>query len=735
MAVGHKPAGTASGPAQLRPPLGGYRRPLGASGYTAAISKLGHSNDWLDALELWNGGAKASGFGHDEIIGSAVVAACSAAKRWTQALALLGQLRSATVELGAIAYNSGLTGCARGAAWPDGLALLSRMKGLGVELQVVSFNAAAALCRAPGRWAQGAALLQEARCRGFRPTAVSYNTLLSINDKSGTWASALAVLQSFRLFGVQSDCTTLNSALSCCEKGGRWELALEILQKAAASGSLQDEVTLNSVTSSCGRSGHWTLALSVLALACCRGIRVGAIMCTAAASGCDTGGHWAQALLLCASLRDRGIAADVELRGVEVSALGRGGLWEVAAQVFTELRRGLRDGLRADVVLGGATISAYERGGQWEHAVCTLACLRREGIEPNDVTLGAAIAACKKGEQWRQALGLLPKLHQIAVDSRLAMCNAAVSACSASGRWARALALLSEVRCCSAEPDVLTLSAAASACGGAQGHWGWAVTLLLGGRSGVVLDRAALGTLVCAFCFGRHWQGALRLLAQAQGTSLQPDAVSLSEAVRACVENDALVAAAALLADVRGRRTLGSFLVQHAACSVELFNRSFAAVVHRPVAVSHCDHGPAPKHSFKAQELGAGLLGHLKIHQKLAGSAASAGFVGEAASRSVFPLESPVVRPEIGSPASALASAQFVSWDSFTPQPTSNPAESEVGSLKRIATDGVDGQLRTIRARVALEPGLAAKKAPPLTGPVAAFAAQAAAAAARRHKR
>ena len=58
---------------------------------------------------------------------SAGISACEKGERWQRALALLSEMREASLDPDVISYNAGISACEKGERWQRALALLCEM--------------------------------------------------------------------------------------------------------------------------------------------------------------------------------------------------------------------------------------------------------------------------------------------------------------------------------------------------------------------------------------------------------------------------------------------------------------------------------------------------------------------------------------------------------------------------------------------------------------------------------
>ncbi|CAE7913117.1 unnamed protein product [Symbiodinium necroappetens] len=236
---------------------------------------------------------------------NAVIAACTEAARWENALEVLKAGRRLRIQTDVVNHNAALAACARAAQWRSALELLAAMTLAtgATAADVASFSIAITACEKAGRSREASQLMEDMASAGLLLDAIAFSACISACEKSNDWARALYLL-TVALRQEQADSVSCSTTLSACEKASRWELALQLL-----SGHYNWEVGAvgnGAFLTSCKNSSRWMEALAVVDAK----QRLDAVGLTSALGAAETAGYNGA---LCTLLRDLLLQTSMQL--------------------------------------------------------------------------------------------------------------------------------------------------------------------------------------------------------------------------------------------------------------------------------------------------------------------------------------------------------------------------------------------------------------------------------------
>ncbi|CAL1140945.1 unnamed protein product [Cladocopium goreaui] len=198
----------------------------------------------------------------------AVASTLETARRWQEALQLIGSCRDPNQEfLGAI-----ISACEKSSRWEACMYLLNSMAAQhGVTPDVIAFNAAMVSCGRGLRWRDALELTRQLRCSHLAPSVVTYSSVMSALERSRQWELTISLFEEMQKCQVHADAITWNSLVSACESGEQWGRALYFLSCAEMEVSSTNngwrqglKPGFNSLISACAKAGRWEMALHLL---------------------------------------------------------------------------------------------------------------------------------------------------------------------------------------------------------------------------------------------------------------------------------------------------------------------------------------------------------------------------------------------------------------------------------------------------------------------------------------
>ncbi|OLP82031.1 Pentatricopeptide repeat-containing protein [Symbiodinium microadriaticum] len=185
-------------------------------------------------------------------------------------------------------------------------------------------------------------------------------------------------------------------------------------------------------------------------------------------------------------------------------------------------------------------ITARGRHNGWEAALAAAADMQRHGLAWDHFTFGGLIAACSKSRALGPAIALLEEMPKRQLRPNAFCVGAAASACVRQQLWSQALRLLRDSREAKISPTTVTYGTAAGAYA-VEGHWESALACFAESAALGIARSVILANSVMRACErASQWTLALWLLREAMPAEqppMEPDAVSYSCAMHACVKS------------------------------------------------------------------------------------------------------------------------------------------------------------------------------------------------------
>eukprot|EP00435_Cladocopium_sp_Y103_P027946 s3065_g6.t3 len=348
---------------------------------------------------------------------------------WTKVLQLLGKMRSMRVQPNVITYNSSFSdlpgslrscdifvifgccihACGRSSVWQHALALLDEMKQASLQPDNISYNSCISACEfAAGQKAFAAQLVAEMRKASLDADLVTFNASISSCEKVSDWEGALQNLTTMDSSYIQADVVTYGASISACEKGAQWMFALLLLEDMAERRLQSNVVVQTAAISACAKSSKWQTALCILKRMEAKDLLGDVIAHSATINACKKGAAWEEALEL---LRGRLICGTFVLAIEEreppngrepcfFSANCKGGITRRKSLGVS------RRFLEPNLIAFAASISACDKGSLWQQAMQHLSELTDRGFEADAIIWNSCISACKKGSQGQLAAQL-----------------------------------------------------------------------------------------------------------------------------------------------------------------------------------------------------------------------------------------------------------------------------------------------------------------------------------------
>ena len=190
-------------------------------------------------------------------------------------------------------------------------------------------------------------------------------------------------------------------------------------------------------------------------------------------------------------------------------------------------------------------IIAWGKRKEWQDAVCVFEAMCESGLTPDLKTYSAAISACGGSGEWQKALDFFDEMERCGIVPDVISFNAVIDACDKGCESDRALSLFNQMQCLGLEPDQATYGSAISACA-RGGLWEQALALLDEMvQQDIPADVLACSRAIAGCGKAGQWERALMLLEEMRPRyGVKPNAISYSEAIKACMVSGEMTKAA-----------------------------------------------------------------------------------------------------------------------------------------------------------------------------------------------
>ncbi|CAL1126927.1 unnamed protein product [Cladocopium goreaui] len=359
-----------------------------------AISQLGKSQQWQQALELLQGDEHC-----DLVTFNAAISACAKAKQWQQAEVVFQAAKAAELVPDIVSWNSLLNAYASGGQWPLALSLLAHLARTDTAAtprpDLLSYNSVLHGCARCGRWQQCLQLFEAVRAQKLLPSA--WRHMLE------PWGGHLMWYP--KLENLWHTCSGLLQGMA---RASCWQRAVETLRELLQRGEPMTAAGFTAVISACG--GHWRPALHLLDAARAAGVADGrAVAATIAA--CEKGLQWQRAITL---LQLPGAPGTVpEAFAAACSACEKCSQWSRALTVLQQTT--------PNVVICTACIAACAKAGQLQICWNLLDSMEDNAISPDAKAFGAVAGTLARMDDWRVLPRILRRLRsaQLSPDAAL----------------------------------------------------------------------------------------------------------------------------------------------------------------------------------------------------------------------------------------------------------------------------------------------------------------------------
>ncbi|CAK9023264.1 unnamed protein product [Durusdinium trenchii] len=452
--------------------------------------------------------------------------------------------------------------------WQHGINLLASIASRGLQPDQFMFNKLISLCTKNKAALPSLELLGDMVKRRIYPDVQACNMVIGALAPSGLWEEALEVLQSMKRYQAEPDTISVNSAIAACAGGSRWVEAIQLLGEGQHLNSGPDVWTYGSTIRAC--EAKWILVLQLLdemqarkiqpnevisasAINACaksspessieifrslkqKGVRQNTLSYQAALSACHVDKYlWSWSLLYLEEMKAHGIKIDIGILNAVMGACQNAHYWgHLQKQDANMVQRVLNEvyylRLVPNIVTYSHIMAAAKQAGDWERVLQLLneACIQK--LQPDAILYTHSISACAAGRSWEQALQLLNAANQIGgasfgLGSDFLMrslytsfplasvalhfpvagslefhWSSAMKACVDATQWESAIALVPRMRNAHLQPEVVTYT-----------------------------------EMMCAYLHGGAWPAVLELLDEMHDQNEEPNHISLTSVIRACM--------------------------------------------------------------------------------------------------------------------------------------------------------------------------------------------------------
>lgn len=375
--------------------------------YRLELEHFGNSGKWSQALKLLSE-MKSAGLTPDAKVYNGVLDAFAQSTEWFKAGEVIRDMEKAGHELHARSYRGLIVAAANAGEWRVAWRVFRRMTSRGVEKSSrspVIYNSVITACGVAGRWKEALAALRLTSRGGMVPSFIAYNATLGALGKAGQWQRAQ------RLLGEMSWASRRGHKLAHAPPPPGWVGAGSQLSRlgtarghreldrggaAHARGSMRlsppDVYSYTSVIDACAKSGQLQRALEVLEGM--QRVRVTPSLVTynALILACGAGGvgDWRRALGFVEEMIDSGLKPDAFTFTLTLAACeAGGGDWD---RVLLRLRD-MGAKIKEDAVLARLTVAACGRAGDWRGGLGVVEEMGASGAPPDVGVYNALIEA------------------------------------------------------------------------------------------------------------------------------------------------------------------------------------------------------------------------------------------------------------------------------------------------------------------------------------------------------
>ena len=326
-----------------------------------------------------------------------------------QLVARLRTARSAGKVLHPDQYSKALHVCGKDGHWREALDVLGLLEGQvqAINDTVIGFTQPGATTKALTRvmqacgrhdqWREAYGLLERMRLLGVPPDTRAYNAALSACAKAQRNDEVIEGMKDMSSHGVRPDAATFSIAINSCVHAGRSSVALRLFDQMGQRGQpAPDEVCYSDAMFAAARAKDAVSAVKLLQrMEADESVALTIEAATGAMTACSNADEHALALRLFERLERRAaLQPDVQCCSMAISAHSRMGSYTDALTLFRTMRRRYaRQGearLSRDVICYNSLLHACalepRRDLGARHAQRLRACMRHEGVVPNDVT-------------------------------------------------------------------------------------------------------------------------------------------------------------------------------------------------------------------------------------------------------------------------------------------------------------------------------------------------------------
>ncbi|CAE8743032.1 unnamed protein product, partial [Polarella glacialis] len=206
---------------------------------------------------------------------NAAVTACSRARQWPQALALLAAVQRGEfpqAQPNTAGFNAALSAFLGGGdvrQWPRALQLVQDMRHSALLPDAFTYGTLASVCAAAHKASLALDLPQEMYRSRLQPDLAACNALAAAAGLAQQWQQVLSLLGLPYLasLSLRPDITSLGTLLDSLERGRQWQRALQALSEARrCKQPSPDQAAFSSTIAACGKSHQSSQAFHLLSV-------------------------------------------------------------------------------------------------------------------------------------------------------------------------------------------------------------------------------------------------------------------------------------------------------------------------------------------------------------------------------------------------------------------------------------------------------------------------------------
>ena len=354
---------------------------------------------------------------------TAVISAMHGAALWREALQVLVEMGSRTVQKNSVAVNAALSACAAAGEWQQACQLLY-MATFRQLVDGVTYSTFLNALAQSAQWRLALSIFEELPSKSVDVRVHAVTSVISACQRAEQWEHALVIFQCCSLHGIEKNLVAHNAAITAFASGSLWELAIAFtLHDDSFSADIR---TFNAAMSALAKTGLWRRGLQLLSGLQRRAMRANIVTYNTLLAACERSGHGESALRILKKMRRVLVQADAVSFNTLISTCAKASCWQEGVALFRNMEQAR---VNAENMAGTAIIKACASCAQWQQALKVLSIY---GARADLYLLSSGISICQRTSAWQTALGLFADLHRTRLTLDAVVCNSVLSSLAAA---------------------------------------------------------------------------------------------------------------------------------------------------------------------------------------------------------------------------------------------------------------------------------------------------------------